>query len=92
MIQKKISIRKRFETSEKFKEFLSEISEIHAVWIGFYSSFFTLKVEELPDYLKKDVKTEYHYYLFGHFIGRAVQTIAVIIAAKYGLNLNLSSF
>jgi len=92
MIQKKINIHKRFETSEKFKEFLSEISEIHAVWLGFYSSFFALKIEELPDDLKKDVKTEYHYYLAGHFLGRITQTIVVIIAAKYGLDLNLSSF
>lgn len=85
MMKKNFNIHKRFKTAGNFKEFLSEISEIHAIWLGFYSSFFTLKIEELPDELKKDVKTEYHYYLLGHFTGRTAQSIILIIAAKYGL-------
>jgi hypothetical protein len=61
-----------------FKEFLSEASEWHALWIGFYSAFYKMNREKLPDYLRKDVENEFHYYTFGFFIGRVIQTILAI--------------
>lgn len=70
----------------ELQEFLSETSEWHAIWMGFYSSFFTLQKESLPDYLEQDIRNEYHYYTLGHFIGRIAQIIIAITAAKYGLS------
>lgn len=86
---KQKQIFRRFETPDAFKEFLSETGEWHALWLGFYSSFYSLKTEELPDYLKKDVQNEYHYYTFGHFLGRITQAVMAIIAAKYGINIRI---
>jgi len=69
----------RIKKSRALYEFLSEESEWHALWLGFYSAFRRVKPEALPQHLKKDVRKEYHYYLLGHFIARCVQ--AALVAA-----------
>ena len=58
-------------------EFLSETSEWHALWFGFYSVFFHFTKEKLSEELKEDIRTEYHYYTIGFFIGRVVQAALV---------------
>jgi hypothetical protein len=64
------------------EEFLSECSEWHALWLGFYSSFFKIRREKLPEYLKEDIRREYHYYTFGFFIGRLVQALLVLMGVR----------
>ncbi len=54
-------------------EFLSETSEWHAIWFGFYNAFFRLRTEKLSEELQKDIKNEYHYYTLGFFLARIVQ-------------------
>lgn len=83
IMTKKLTLKrtKKFKTEQEmtaFKEFLSESGEWHALWMGFYSAFYKGNREYLPDYLKKDIENEYHYYTFGFFLGRVVQTILVL--------------
>lgn len=54
-------------------EFLSETSEWHALWFGFYSAFYKLCKDKLSEELKRDIKNEYHYYTLGFFVARVVQ-------------------
>jgi len=68
---------RKIKRSRALYEFLSEESEWHVLWLGFYSAFKRIKPETLPPELKEDVKKEYHYYLLGHFIARVVQVALV---------------
>lgn len=58
-------------------EFLSEASEVHALWHGFFRSWCSVFRDEVPEEAKKDIETEYHYYTLGYFLGRIVQAILV---------------
>jgi len=60
-------------------EFLSEPSEIHALWFGFFSSWFKLRRDKMSDELKEQILNEYHYYTAGFFIGRVVQGIGILL-------------
>lgn len=64
-------------------EFLNEESEIHALFFGFYSAWFTLRTEKLSDELKGDIKREYHYYAAGFALGRLIQGLLVL----FGVNV-----
>ena len=65
------------------KEFLSECSEIHALWMGFWHSWSSLLKPpadyRIPKHLRKDIRKERHYYYFGYFIGRVVQVTLLIV-------------
>jgi len=63
----------------ELREFLSEYSEWHALWLGFCFTWKKITPDRLPKYLQNDVEKEYHYYLFGEFIGRIIQAISIII-------------
>ena len=63
---------------QAFKEFLSDAGEQRSLWIGFYSAWYKVVREKLPDYLQKDIENEFHYYTLGFFIGRMIQAILVI--------------
>lgn len=56
-----------------FKEFLNECSEWHAFGLGFMKSWIRIKMEKLSKELRRDVKKEYHYYLFGFFLAKVIQ-------------------
>lgn len=58
--------------------FLSEYSEVHALWFGFYSAWFMLRREELSAELKDQIKREYHYYAGGFFLGRLLHVAALV--------------
>jgi len=60
-------------------EFLSECSEVHALWYGFFYSWKSLSRVKLPDGVKEEIEKEFHYYTFGFFIGRAVQAAILLI-------------
>lgn len=60
------------------EEFLSDTGEVHAMWFGFYSAWFTLRREALSEKLKKDIKKEYQYFTAGYFIGRVIQGLLVL--------------
>lgn len=77
----------RIEKKEKtpLNEFLSEESEIHALWLGFYSAFYTLKREKLSKELKRDINKEFHYFTFGFFVGRIAQAILIFWGINYCL-------
>lgn len=66
-------------------EFLNDTSEIHALWFGFYSAWFTLKRDKLSKELKEDIKTEYQYFTAGYFIGRVIQAILVFSGINFVL-------
>ena len=66
-------------------EFLSDTSEIHAMWFGFYSAWFKLKREELSDELNEDIKHEFQYFTAGFYTGRAIQAILVLLGVKFVL-------
>jgi len=70
--------------AQAFKEFLSDASEWHSLWMGFYSSWYKVIREKLPDYLQKDIENEFHYYTLGFFIGRMIQAILVICGVGVG--------
>lgn len=67
------------------EEFLNDTSEVHALWFGFYSAWFTLKRDKLSTELKEDIKTEYQYFSAGYFIGRAIQAILVLSGINFAL-------
>ena len=71
--------------AQAFKEFLSDASEWHSLWMGFYSAWYKVSREKLPDYLQKDIENEFHYYTFGFFIGRMIQAILVICGVGIGV-------
>ena len=73
--------------AKAFKEFLSDTSEWHALWMGFYSSWYRVIREKLPDYLRKDIENEYHYFTLGFFIGRMIQAILVICGIEAGMGI-----
>jgi len=64
------------------KEFLSEPSEVHALWFGFYSSFFRLRRARMSEELREQVESEYHYFTAGFFLGRVVQAVLVLLGVK----------
>jgi len=64
------------------KEFLSEPAEVHALWFGFYSSFFRLRRARMSPELRKQVEREYHYFTAGFFLGRIVQAVLVLLGVK----------
>jgi len=68
------------------QEFLNETDEWHALGYGFFHSWKGLRTGKIPEEAKKTIKKEYHYYLLGYAIGRAVQ--ATIIAVC-GVTLTL---
>jgi hypothetical protein len=68
-----------------FKEFLSKTGEWRALWMGFYSAWYKVIREKLPDYLRKDIENEFHYYTLGFFIGRAIQAILIICGVGVGI-------
>lgn len=67
------------------EEFLNDTSEIHALWFGFYSAWFTLKRDKLSEELKGDIKTEYQYFTLGYWIGRAIQAILILSGVNFAL-------
>ena len=70
-----------------FKGFLSDTSEWHSLWIGFYSSWYKVVREKLPDYLRKDIENEYHYFTLGFFIGRTIQAVLLICGIEMGMGI-----
>lgn len=70
---------------KSIEEFLSDTSEIHAMWFGFYSAWFTLKRDKLSKKLKNDIKKEYQYFTAGYFIGRAIQAILLFSGINFAL-------
>lgn len=66
-------------------EFLSDTSEVHALWFGFYSTWFTLKRGKLSKELKEDIKTEYQYFTLGYGIGRGIQAILAFLGVTFAL-------
>ena len=66
-------------------EFLSDTSEVHAMWFGFYSAWFKLKRGELSDDLNEDIKHEYQYFSAGFFIGRVMQAILLFFGVVFVL-------
>lgn len=66
-------------------EFLSDTSEWHSLWFGFYSAWFTLKRGKLSKELKEGIKTEYQYFTAGYFIGRGIQAILVFSGVNFAL-------
>lgn len=73
--------------SKPLDEFLSECSEWHALWFGFYSAFFRLRKDKLSEELKEDIRKEYHYYTLGFYIGRLIQAILFLIGLEKLSNL-----
>lgn len=66
-------------------EFLSEASEVHALFFGFYSAWFMLRIEKLSDELKEDIKKEWHYYCAGFALGRLIQGLLVLIGVNIAI-------
>ncbi len=66
-------------------EFLSDTSEIHALWFGFHSAWFTLRTEKLSDELKEDIKREFHYYTAGFALGRLIQGLLVLAGVNVAI-------
>ena len=66
-------------------EFLNDVNEVHALWFGFYSAWFTLKRNKLSEELKEDIKKEYQYFTAGYFIGRAIQAILAFWGITFAL-------
>ena len=60
------------------EEFLSDVGEVHALWYGFYSAWFTLSRTELSDELKKDINKNHHYFTAGYFVGRVIKKILAL--------------
>ena len=65
------------------QEFLSDTGEVHALWLGFYSAWFTLKRDKLSKELKEDIKSEYQYFTGGFFVGRTIQAILVLLCLNH---------
>lgn len=73
-------------TKEKIlQEFLNETGEWHALWFGFYSTFFKLKREKLSKELKADIEREYHYYTLGFFLAKIVQVLLISAGIAFGV-------
>ena len=64
------------------REFLSEPSEVHALWFGFFSSWFKLRRDKMSEELNKQIENEYHYYSAGFFVGRVVQGVLVALGVN----------
>jgi len=64
------------------EEFLNDTSEVHALWFGFYSAWFTLKRNELSEELNADIEKNHHYFTAGYFIGRVIKRIMVLLLHK----------
>ena len=64
------------------RELLSEPSEFHALWFGFFSSWYKLKRDNMSDELKEQIINEYHYFTAGFWIGRVVQGVLVLSGIK----------
>ncbi len=73
------------EAKRPIEEFLSEASEAHALFFGFYSAWFTLRTEKLSDELKEDIKREYHYYAVGVALGRLIQGLLVLVGVNIAI-------
>ena len=67
------------------EEFLSDTGEVHALWFGFYSAWFTLKRDKLSKELKEDIKKKYQYFTVGYFTGRVIQAILVFSGINFAL-------
>ena len=70
------------------EEFLSDTSEVHALWFGFYSAWFSLRRAKLSEELKENIKKEYQYFTMGYFIGRGIQAILVFGGINFALQKN----
>ena len=64
------------------EEFLNDTSEVHALWFGFYSAWFTLDRSKLSKELNEDIENDHHYFTAGHFIGRMIRKIVVLLLHK----------
>ena len=67
------------------EEFLSDVGEVHALWFGFYSAWFTLRRDKLSEEFKEDIKAEYQYFTAGYFIGRVIQAILILSGVNFAL-------
>ena len=79
-------MKKTWETLKELalaREFLSEPSEVHALWFGFFSSWFKLRRDKMSEELNKQIEDEYHYYTVGFFTGRVVQGVLVALGANW---------
>lgn len=77
--------KKNEKAKRPIDEFLSEASEFHALFFGFYSAWFTLRIEKLSDELKEDIKLEYHYYAAGFMLGRVIQGLLVLVGVNVAI-------
>ncbi len=59
-------------------DFLNDTGEVHALWYGFYSAWYTLDQDKLSEELKKDIDENHHYYTAGYFIGRGIKKILAL--------------
>ena len=59
-------------------EFLNDTSEVHALWYGFYSAWFTLDRTEVSAELNKDIDENHHYFTAGYFVGRVIRKILTL--------------
>jgi len=64
------------------EEFLNDTSEVHALWFGFYSAWFTLDISKLSEELTEDIKDEQHYFTAGRFIGYVMRKILILLLHK----------
>lgn len=79
-------MKKTFQILKEYalcREFLSEPSEFHALWFGFFSSWFKLKRDDMSDELKEQILNEYHYFTAGFYMGRVVQSIGVLLGVGW---------
>jgi len=73
------------------KEFLSEPNEAHALWYGFFFSFSKISrasiatTNRVPKETVELIKSEWHYYTLGFFIGRMVQACCLFYLGYKGL-------
>lgn len=58
--------------------FLDDSNEVHALWFGFYYALFDNEI--IPDFIKDQVVSEFHYYLLGRCIGNFAKKV---IFGKY---------
>ena len=79
-------MKKTFQILKEYalrREFLDEPSEFHALWFGFFSSWFKLRRDKMSEELNKQIEGEYHYYSAGFFVGRVVQGLLVLLGVKW---------
>lgn len=69
---------------ELYEDFLDEPGEVHALWLGFYSSFSHAVRLDIPSEFEDALRRNYHYYTFGFWIGRSFQIVCALVAAKLG--------